>query len=362
MKILKIAAVAGLVAALTGCGGDSASDKPAAKSGAAPTAAAKSCAPAIPENALASLAFVANGSESLKPILSAVEKCFKQGMDIGLGAAGEDAAEAKAFMEKAGIGDANVDWAVVSVLSANIEEGDVEVAAAIACSVDLDKVVAAVNEMSQKEEQKDVFKSAEVGGMKAYKVSKDEDVPCDVFALSLEGKVAIVANSEAGAQKMIALYKEGKGADKSFGGFTSADFIRLYIPDLGGVIAQNPAASGNLAAVDMMIPEGSRMIKAFKAVDFALAASDKVEAKISVVAGGANDADTLATSLNSFVVMAKGSIPEEDTSDEAVMAREMFSTLEIKADGDKLLASVELTDKVLKTLSAEMLKGAGLQE
>ena len=60
--------------------------------------------------------------------------------------------------------------------------------------------------------------------------------------------------------------------------------------------------------------------------------------------------------------MAKGSIPEEDTSDEAVMAREMFSTLEIKADGDKLLASVELTDKVLKTLSAEMLKGAGLQE
>ena len=210
MKILKIAAVAGLVAALTGCGGDSASDKPAAKSGAAPTAAAKSYAPAIPENALASLAFVANGSESLKPILSAVEKCFKQGMDIGLGAAGEDAAEAKAFMEKAGIGDANVDWAVVSVLSANIEEGDVEVAAAIACNVDLDKVVAAVNEMSQKEEQKDVFKSAEVGGMKAYKVSNDEDVPCDVFALSLEGKVAIVANSEAGAQKMIALYKEGK--------------------------------------------------------------------------------------------------------------------------------------------------------
>ena len=247
MKMIKLMACAALAVAcavgFTGCGSKDYSK------------------PKVAEGAIAALVARPMENTSLAPLC----KQYGLGMtDLMKQVPDKDAQE---IIKELALDKAQTKWIAVTfdaVSAEKIEKGEPDFAVAAATSVDLDKIVAFAE---QKKNSK--FKKATIADVPAYISLKDEKE--DGFMANLDKQLVLIANSSAGLEKLIALYRDGKGASADFGSFAlgANDVIRLKVAKVGENVKKALPDPEMLKMVNGVVPDGDKIVQGLGAVELA---------------------------------------------------------------------------------------------
>jgi len=368
MKFMKFAAGAALALAVVGCGQEQSATSDAKDSAA--VVAAKVYEPKVMDGAAIALQYRKNTAEALKPIVDAMASCFKAGVSEGLAkSSDEEVAKAKKFYTDSGLEGADVKWALVTVgegvTIAELESDKVpEVAVAVAFDHDMDKIVAALLATLDENEKKELVET-KIGGVKAWKVDnedvkKDGAEPC--FA-SLDGKLWLGATTPAVLERLVALYTDDKGASAAFATLSSGNdaVVRFFVPALGEFVKK--AAAGHeseLSAVDMLIPNGSKILLGIGEVDWALLANASgVSLKLSANTAAEGDAESLRTMLNALLTSAVDGL-KESTDEEEKLAYSALKDLKLGGEGKAFVATMPIPDELVKKIADEISSVNGL--
>ena len=312
MKMMKQMACAALAAAvavgITGCG-----DKASSTGG---------FQPKVAEGAFAALVARPMEKTSLAPL------CKQYGLSM-VDLMKQAPGDAQEIIKDLELDKAENKWVAVTVdaLSADqIEKGDPDFAVAIATSVDLDKVVAYAQ---SKDKQK--IDKATIANVPAYVLFKGEKP--DGYMANLDKQLILVASTSAGLEKLIALYRDGKGASADFGAFAlgANDVIRIKTVKVGENVKKSIPDQEMLKGLNELLPDGEKLVLGLGSVDLALSASaDGKDVKLDLAVETASDAD--ATKLATLV--------------QSSMAPLTMMVKDAKDDGTKLAAGVLKSVKV----------------
>ena len=293
MKMMKQMACAALVAAvavgITGCG-----DKKSSTG---------SFQPKVAEGAIAALVARPMENTSLAPLCKQYGLCVT---DLMKQASDKDAQE---IIKELGLDKAENKWVTATLFPVSAEKlEDPDFAVAIATSVDLDKAVAYAQ---SKEKQK--IDKATIANVPAY-VAVDGEKP-KAYMANLDKQLILVASTSAGLEKLIALYRDGKGASADFGSFAlgANDVIRLKVAKVGENVKKALPDPGMLKMVNQVVPDGDKIVLGMGAVELALGASDdgkNVKLDLSIETAAEKDADAKAAyeALQAVKIEAKGKV------------------------------------------------------
>ena len=258
----------------------------------------------------------------------------------------------KEFVDKMGLRNAKIGWAVMSVENISFEDVTPPlqtipgIAVAIATDVDIEKIV----EYAKQEVAKEGFAIAEgtLAGKKAWnflpkeerdkrKFSEMQLYPCFT---SLDGQLVLIASTPPMLTKQIRLYLEGKGEGQLLREFKPAngDLVRLAVKDLGAILRKLPTRKQKKMTVPM-VPNGNELVLGLKDINLALTAkSDRAVAlSLNLRTASAEDAGNLLNLLKMFVSMAE--------SPEARMPKPVADTIKrAKVAGSGDVLEVELDD------------------
>lgn len=373
MKFVKVAVGAALALAMVGCGGqDAAPSADGAASAPAAKAVAKVYEPKALDGTAIAVQYRKNTSESLKPVVDAIAASFKNGFTEALAEADgdDDAAKVKKLYADSGLEGADVKWALVTaggvslaeLLSDKVQVPDVAIA--VAFDHDIDKIVAALL-ATLDEDEKNRLVETKVAGLKAWKAD-DEDAkeagaePCFT---SLDGKLFLGATSPALLERLVALYADGKGGNSAFETLSSGGgaVLRAFVPAFGELLkkAVESGGSDGLAAIDMVIPNGSKILLGFGEVDFAvLADASGVSVKLSVNTATDEDANSLRTMLNAYWTSCVESLKNSD-DEEDKLAYSALKDLKLGGEGKTFTAKLPIPDDLIKKALEEMSEFTG---
>ena len=233
-------------------------------------------------------------------------------------------------------------WVVVTLdaLSADkIEKGEPDFAVAAATTLDLDKVVAVAQGKKQK------IDKATIAGVPAYIVFKGEKP--EAYMANLDKQLLLVANTSAGLEKQIALYRDGKGASADFGSFAlgANDMIRLKIVKVGENVKKALPDPEMLKMVNQMVPDGDKIVLGMGAVELAIGASadgKNLKLALSIETAADADADKLATLAKTGLMALTAQLKQSAEKDaDAKAAYDTLQTAKIESKGKvaTLLAS-----------------------
>ena len=339
MKMMKQMACAALVAAvavgITGCG-----DKNASTAG--------GLQPKVAEGAIAALVARPMENTSLAPLCKQYGLCVT---DLMKQAPDKDAQE---IIKELGLDKADNKWVAVTfdALSAEkIEKAEPDFAVAIATSVDLDKAVAYAQ---SKEKQK--FDKATIAGVPAYVAKQGEKA--EAYMANLDKQLILVANTSAGLEKLIALYRDGKGASADFGSFAlgANDVIRLKVAKVGENVKKALPDPEMLKMVNGVIPDGDKIVQGLGAVELAFGASDdgkNIKLDLSLDTAADADAEKLVTFAKTGLMALTAQMKEGAEKDaDAKAAYEALQAVKIEAKGKvATLAASTAADPALKALA-----------
>ena len=341
MKLMKLMACAALAAAcvagISGCG----SSKDYSK-------------PKVAEGALAAIV--------VRPVedTSLAQLCKQYG--LGLGDLMKKVPDEK-FQEVAKeleLEKAKHKWIAMTLLDVSaekIEKGDPDFAMAIATSVDLDKVIAVAEKQIKDEKKDDAIKKITVADVPAYEfVSKKKS---DGFAANLDKQLILVANTQAGLEKQIALYRDGKGASAEFSSFglSANDIIRVKVAKVGENVKKSLPSPDALQMVNSFVPDGDKIVLGLGAVELALGAADKdVKLDLTVETAADADADKLVTLVKTGLLPLTAQMQKAAEKD--AEAKFMYDTLQgvkVEAKGKVAsLAAVAPAEPILKLVSEKI--------
>ena len=336
MKMMKQMACAALVAAvavgITGCG-----DK---------NSSTGSFQPKVAEGAIAALVARPMENTSLAPLCKQYGLCVT---DLMKQASDKDAQE---IIKELGLDKAENKWVTATLFPVSAEKlEDPDFAVAIATSVDLDKAVAYAQ---SKEKQK--IDKATIANVPAYVLFKGEKP--DGYMANLDKQLILVASTSAGLEKLIALYRDGKGASAEFGSFAlgANDIIRLKVAKVGENVKKSMPSPDALQMVNGFVPDGDKIILGMGAVELALGASDdgkNVKLDLSVETAADADADKLATLAKTGLMALTAQMKEGAEKDaDAKAAYEALQAVKIEAKGKvAALAASTAADAALKALA-----------
>ncbi len=337
MKMMKQMACAALVAAIAvgiaGCG-DKASSTGSSGDG------ESSLQPKVAEGAIA--AFVVRPMEdtSLAPLC----KQYGLGLTDLMKRAPGDFQE---FIKELELDKAEIKWVAWNIdpLSADkIEKGNVEFAAAIATSFDIDKFVAFAEKKFKERGHKDEVKKTTIADVPAYIVIKSEKPKA--YLANLDKQFILVATTSAGLEKQIALYRDGKGASADFGSFTldANDVIRLKVAKVGENVKKALPSPDALQMVNGFVPDGDKVILGLASVEINLRASSDGKSAtfdVSVETASDADADKLTTAAKSGLMMATAAVKQKAEKDaEAKAALDVLESAKIANEGKVAKLSV----------------------
>ena len=336
MKMMKQMACAALVAAvavgITGCG-----DK-ASSTG--------SFQPKVAEGAIAALVARPMENTSLAPLC----KQYGLGMtDLMKQAPDKDAQE---IIKELGLDKAENKWVAVTLDPVSAEKlEDPDFTVAIATSVDLDKAIA----YAQSKENQKIDKST-IAGVPAY-VAVDGEKP-KAYMANLDKKLILVANTSAGLEKLIALYRDGKGSSADFGSFARGanDVIRLKVAKVGENVKKSLPDPEMLKMVNQMVPDGDKIVLGLGAVELALGASDdgkNIKLDLTLDTAADADADKLVTVAKTGLMALTAQMKEGAEKDaDAKAAYEALQGVKIEAKGKvATLTASTAADPALKAIS-----------
>ena len=336
MKMMKQMACAALAAAvavgITGCG-----DKASSTGG---------FQPKVAEGAFAALVARPMEKTSLAPLC----KQYGLGMTTLMKQAPDK--NAQEIIKELGLDTADNKWIAVTLDPVSAEKlEDPDFAVAVATSVDLDKVVAYAQ---GKEKQK--IDKATIAGVPAY-IAVDGEKP-KAYMANLDKQLILVASTSAGLEKLIALYRDGKGASADFGSFAlgANDIIRLKVAKVGENVKKSLPDPEMLKMVNQVVPDGDKIVLGMGAVELALGASGdgkNVKLDLSVETAADADADKLATLAKTGLMALTAQMKEGAEKDaDAKAAYEALQAVKIEAKGKvAALAASTAADAALKALA-----------
>ena len=235
------------------------------------------------------------------------------------------------------------------VSAEKLEDPDFTVA--IATSVDLDKAIA----YAQSKEDQKIDKST-IAGVPAY-VAVDGEKP-KAYMANLDKKLILVANTSAGLEKLIALYRDGKGASADFGSFAlgANDVIRLKVAKVGENVKKSLPDPEMLKMVNQMVPDGDKIVLGLGAVELALGASDdgkNIKLDLTLDTAADADADKLVTVAKTGLMALTAQMKEGAEKDaDAKAAYEALQGVKIEAKGKvATLTAATAADPALKAIS-----------
>ena len=282
----------------------------------------------------------------------------------------EDVAE---MIKKAGLENAKARWGVVSVgepkLKEDMDLDEVpEVTVAISMDIDMEKVAAAIREQIKKEDGDDgELKDITVAGVKAW-VALDSDIKKQNLSPSftaLDGKLFLAASTTASLEKLVLLYREGKGRNAAVADFAlPADSLaRLVLTDIGARAKKViPDPEKTLKVVSQFVPNGDKMVLGLGALDFsASSASDGgIALKLTLKTASEKDADQLRTLAKTGLMPITAQMKEaaKDDADSKVLA-DLLDALKIAGADGVFEANLAVPEPLLKSLAEKQLKSLG---
>ena len=357
MKFLKFACLGAVALALAGCG-----DSNAPANAKSEGAKAPAYEPMVAEGTVAALQYRKNESKAFAPLASAFAKCIDKGSVLHKqGVFDEEFAK---FLDDSGLNDADVSWAMASlgeyfnlakVASAALAP---KVSVVVCFKHDAERIARAFNAVADKDDGEKIEKFT-VAGVTAWKfVSKDFPtvfVPC--FA-SLDGELLLAAATEESLANEIALYRDGKGADASFGKDCSdkTAVVRLYVKSVGDLLKEaTKDTPESLDAADKILPDGKNVFLGLGELDFALTASDPagVAYALKLVTRSDEDAESIRSVLGGFYTMAKAQCKDPKDDEEKLFA-EFLNAIKLKTAGNVFAVDMPISDALVRKAAEEM--------
>jgi len=230
--------------------------------------------------------------------------------------------EARAFIEKSGLRDADIGWAVVSMENFNIEGGEPQLnglSVAIGGKVDLEKLIlASQNEAGAKMS----FEAAKLEGEKVWHIVPHDEKTAkglkkshaDPYVASLDGRLVLVAMSRDTLAKQIRLYRNGEGKGDALGGFSAAEgeFMRYHLSGIGDLVRNNTSRN-DLRMIKQVIPDGDEIVYGLKklTVDSVVRSDGTVSDTLRLETASEKDADQLRTLAKTGVMTATAHMAKE---------------------------------------------------
>ena len=229
-----------------------------------------------------------------------------------------------------------------------IEKGESDFAVVIATSVDLDKIVTYAEQKG-----KSKFKKATIADVPVYISLKGEKE--DGYMANLDKQLVLISNTSAGLEKLIALYRDGKGASGEFDSFTlgTNDVIRLKVMKVGENVKKAQPSPEALKMFNFFVSDGDKIILGLGEAEGALGASDdgkNITLGLSIEAAAAADADKLVTFAKMYLMPLMKQATEKDADAQALY--ETLQSVKIEAKGNvATLTASSSADPVLKALA-----------
>ena len=254
-------------------------------------------------------------------------------------------------------------WIAVSlsdVSAEKIEKGKPDFAMAIATTVDLDKVIAVAEKKLKDGKEGDEIKKTTVADVPAYEFVKNKK--SDGFAANLDKQLILVASTQSGLEKQIALYRDGKGASADFGSFTlgANDILRIKAMKVGESLKK--ALGENVAMLQMVngvIPNGDKIVLGLASAEIGIgASSDGKNAVLDISLNTASDAD--ADKLRTAVKGQLSAITAQlkaaaEKSDEAKAQYETARSAKVEGEGKVAkLSAAAPAEPILKLISEKI--------
>ena len=346
MKFLKISAGVALALAMAGCGKDAASTA---------NASTRSYEPKVLSDTTFAVQYRKNSSAALKPLVdAAVDSLWKSLSKAG---SDSDAGKGRKFLEESGLRDADVKWAIVSIGGINIAEIErlnkaPDCAFAMAVEHDVDKVLAAFKGSL---DESDKLTDVSIPGAKAWTVCATDKEPPNVQSFaSLDGKLVLMAETPEKLERLVALYRDGKGASDKFASLSAdgGSLLRAYVPSVGDLVKK--AVEGTDGALDMfnmIMPDGARVVQSLAELEVSFAGADAGGALLRISLNAANDADadSIRTISNTGLLRLKATL-NADESEGAKLAYAIFKDAKVVGEGNNCLLNLALPAEVLDSM------------
>ena len=260
--------------------------------------------------------------------------------------------DAQTIIKDLGLDTADNKWIAVALDPVSAEKlEDPDFTVAVATSVDLDKVVAYAQ---GKEKQK--IDKATIAGVPAY-IAVDGEKP-KAYMANLDKQLILVASTSAGLEKLIALYRDGKGASADFGSFTlgANDIIRLKVAKVGENVKKSLPDPEMLKMVNQVVPDGDKIVLGMGAVELALGASGdgkNVTLDLSIETAADADADKLTTLAKTGLMAVTAQMKQAAEKDaDSKAAYDTLQAVKIEAKGKvATLTAATAADAALKAIA-----------
>lgn len=251
-------------------------------------------------------------------------------------------------------------WLAITLLDVSaekVEKGEPDLAVAIATSVDLEKVIASVEKEIKEEKKDEEIKKVTVAGVPAYEFVKKQK--SEAFAANLDKQLILVATTQAGLEKQIALYRDGKGASAEFSSFglSANDILRIKVTKVGENVKKALPSPDSLQMVNNFVPDGDKIVLGMGAVELALGAADKdVKLDLTVETAADADADKLATLAKSALMPLTAQMQKAADKDaDAKFAYDALQGVKVEAKGKVAsLTAAAPAEPILKLVSEKI--------
>ena len=263
--------------------------------------------------------FDAEDVAEAKSTIAACKKDFLSGCDP----------KVREFIEKSGLNDAKLRWAVLSVENLKIVDGDPQLdglSLAIGGTVDLEKVIS----VGQKESKGEFsFEEVKLEGEKAWRfipkaanaVRDMKKAHVDPYVTSLGGRLVLVATSRDALVKQIRLYRKGVEKGDALASFSAAngEFMRICWSAIGNLVRQN-TSKGDMKAINMFVPNGDSLVYGLGnlTVDTKVRPDGMLTDSIRLGAASEADADNIRTLAKTGLMTATAQISRDSKTPDAV--------------------------------------------
>ncbi len=228
--------------------------------------------------------------------------------------------DVRAFLEKSGLRNVELYWAILSLESFEIVDETPQLGGfslAVAGTIDLERFISALR---QEESIKVSFEETQVEGERAWHIvpqKRDKEIErahIDPYVASLDGRLVLVATSRDTLVKQIRLYRTGRGRGDALGGFSgvAGELAHLHVSHIGGLVRKY-APLEDLKEINQFVPDGDRLILGLEDLDVTDRVSPRGMLSSTLVLRTASekDAETLRTLAKAGLMVLNAKIAHE---------------------------------------------------
>lgn len=253
----------------------------------------------------------------------------------------------KESMTKAELDDVEIKWGGVSICDMEFDENGMpkdkmpDMIYALAFDHDFDKIAAAIKEEVKNGRPK--LKDATFLGEKGLVIT---DEKLTIAIASISGKILVAGTSEAGAEKAVALYRDGKGGESLS---TGADSVfKAFVKSIGERMLKWKIPVENFEG---MLGEGvdvPAILHGLKDANISVSATNDngAEIYVKVETASASDAKNVVDFLNKQLDSYKAEMAaimlalSQESDSDAKAALDALNGITIKADGATISATL----------------------